>query len=126
MEHLSLSTVFGDHLKRMPVSSNKSMIGHTLSAAGAVEAVFSFMTMREGVLPPTINYDNPDPAIDLDVAILSKTRPRPRGGIATLRDTTLADAPRRSWQALQAQAGSPPHGTETRRPRLDQPPKHRP
>ncbi|MET0170710.1 MAG: beta-ketoacyl synthase N-terminal-like domain-containing protein, partial [Aliihoeflea sp.] len=67
MEHLSLSTVFGDHLKRMPVSSNKSMIGHTLSAAGAVEAVFSFMTMREGVLPPTINYDNPDPAIDLDV-----------------------------------------------------------
>jgi len=67
MEHLSLSTVFGDHLKRMPVSSNKSMIGHTLSAAGAVEAVFSLMTMREGVLPPTINYDNPDPAIDLDV-----------------------------------------------------------
>jgi 3-oxoacyl-[acyl-carrier-protein] synthase II len=67
MEHLSLSTVFGERIKSIPVSSNKSMIGHTLSAAGAVEAVFSFLTMQEGVLPPTINYDHPDPAIDLDV-----------------------------------------------------------
>ena len=67
MEHLSLSTVFGERMKRMPISSNKSMIGHTLSAAGAVEAVFSILTMAEGVIPPTINYDNPDPAIELDV-----------------------------------------------------------
>lgn len=67
MEHLSLSTVFGERIKKIPISSNKSMIGHTLSAAGAIEAVFSFMTMREGVIPPTINYDNPDPNIDLDV-----------------------------------------------------------
>lgn len=67
MEHLSLSTVFGERIRQIPVSSNKSMIGHTLSAAGAVEAVVSFMTMREGVIPPTINYDNPDPAIELDV-----------------------------------------------------------
>ncbi|MBA3447551.1 MAG: beta-ketoacyl-ACP synthase, partial [Pseudaminobacter sp.] len=67
MEHLSLSTVFGEHIRSIPVSSNKSMIGHTLSAAGAVEAAFSLMTMREGVIPPTINYDNPDPVIDLDV-----------------------------------------------------------
>ncbi|EKF19645.1 3-oxoacyl-(acyl carrier protein) synthase II [Nitratireductor pacificus pht-3B] len=67
MEHLSLSTVFGERIRDVPVSSNKSMIGHTLSAAGAVEAVFSLMTMREGVLPPTINYDTPDPAIELDV-----------------------------------------------------------
>jgi 3-oxoacyl-[acyl-carrier-protein] synthase II len=43
------------------------MIGHTLSAAGAVEAAFSLMTMQEGVIPPTINHDHPDPAIDLDV-----------------------------------------------------------
>jgi 3-oxoacyl-[acyl-carrier-protein] synthase II len=54
-------------MRSIPISSNKSMIGHTLSAAGAVEAAFSLMTMREGVLPPTINYDNPDPAIELDV-----------------------------------------------------------
>jgi 3-oxoacyl-[acyl-carrier-protein] synthase II len=67
MEHLSLSTVFGDRIGSMPISSNKSMIGHTLSAAGAVEAAFSLMTMRESVIPPTINYDNPDPAIVLDV-----------------------------------------------------------
>lgn len=67
MEHLSLSTVFGEHIKKIPVSSNKSMIGHTLSAAGAIEAAFSLLTMKEGVIPPTINYDNPDPAIDLDV-----------------------------------------------------------
>ncbi|MER9128527.1 beta-ketoacyl-ACP synthase [Mesorhizobium sp. M0768] len=67
MEHLSLSTVFGERISSMPVSSNKSMIGHTLSAAGAVEAAFSLMTMRESIIPPTINYDNPDPAIVLDV-----------------------------------------------------------
>ncbi|MFC5386411.1 beta-ketoacyl-ACP synthase [Aquamicrobium segne] len=67
MEHLSLSTVFGDHINTIPISSNKSMIGHTLSAAGAIEAAFSLMTIRKGVIPPTINYDNPDPAIALDV-----------------------------------------------------------
>lgn len=67
MEHLSLSTVFGERISSIPVSSNKSMIGHTLSAAGAIEAAFSLMTMREGVIPPTINYDHPDPAIALDV-----------------------------------------------------------
>ncbi|MGD9913058.1 MAG: beta-ketoacyl-ACP synthase [Rhizobiaceae bacterium] len=67
MEHMSLSTVFGPRMRSIPISSNKSMIGHTLSAAGAVEAAFSLMTMREGTIPPTINHDNPDPAIDLDV-----------------------------------------------------------
>jgi 3-oxoacyl-[acyl-carrier-protein] synthase II len=67
MEYLSMSTVFGDKLAGIPVSSNKSMIGHTLTAAGAVEAVFSIQTMLTGTLPPTINYTNPDPAIVLDV-----------------------------------------------------------
>ncbi|WP_439618945.1 beta-ketoacyl-ACP synthase [Shinella sp.] len=67
MEYLSMSTVFGDKLAGIPVSSNKSMIGHTLTAAGAVEAVFSIQTMLTGTLPPTINYKNPDPAIVLDV-----------------------------------------------------------
>jgi 3-oxoacyl-[acyl-carrier-protein] synthase II len=59
--------VFADRLKDIPVSSNKSMIGHTLTAAGAVEAVFSIQTMLTGTLPPTINYVNPDPTIMLDV-----------------------------------------------------------
>ncbi|WP_273718048.1 MULTISPECIES: beta-ketoacyl-ACP synthase [Bartonella] len=67
MEYLALSTVFGDILKHIPVSSNKSMIGHTLTAAGAIEAVFSLLTIQSGILPPTINYDNPDPSIPLDV-----------------------------------------------------------
>ncbi|NKB82850.1 beta-ketoacyl-ACP synthase [Brucella grignonensis] len=67
MEYLALSTVFGEQLSSIPVSSNKSMIGHTLTAAGAIEAVFSLLTIETGTLPPTINYDNPDPAIPLDV-----------------------------------------------------------
>ncbi len=64
MEHLAISTVFGDKLP--PVSSNKSMIGHALTAAGAVEAVFSLLTMQYSKIPPTINYDTPDPAIPMD------------------------------------------------------------
>ncbi|WP_062114127.1 beta-ketoacyl-ACP synthase [Aureimonas sp. AU40] len=67
MEYTGLSAVFGDVLTGVPVSSNKSMIGHTLTAAGAIEAVFSVLSMREGTLPPTINYDQPDPAIPLDM-----------------------------------------------------------
>jgi 3-oxoacyl-[acyl-carrier-protein] synthase II len=67
MEHLGMTTVFGERSESLPISSNKSMIGHTLTAAGAVEAVFSLMTIAEGRIPPTINYDVPDPAIPLDV-----------------------------------------------------------
>ncbi|BDA85324.1 beta-ketoacyl-ACP synthase II [Aureimonas sp. SA4125] len=66
MEAGGLAAVFGERISSVPISSNKSMIGHTLTAAGAIEAVFSLLTMREGVLPPTINYDVPDPAIPLD------------------------------------------------------------
>jgi len=67
MEHLGLSTVFGERMKGIPISSNKSMVGHTLSAAGAVEAVFSLLTLQHQRIPPTINYTVPDPAIPLDV-----------------------------------------------------------
>ncbi|HBF57108.1 MAG TPA: beta-ketoacyl-ACP synthase, partial [Afipia sp.] len=67
MEYLGISTVFGDRAQQIPVSSNKSMIGHTLSAAGAVEAVFSLLTLENQRIPPTINYDVPDPAIPFDV-----------------------------------------------------------
>ena len=67
MEYLALSTVFGEAIANIPVSSNKSMIGHTLSASGAVEAVLSLLSLQNGVLLPTINYDEPDPAIPLDV-----------------------------------------------------------
>ncbi len=67
MEYLGISTVFGELAKTVPVSSNKSMVGHTLSAAGAVEAVFSLLTLEHQRIPPTINYDVPDPAIPFDV-----------------------------------------------------------
>jgi 3-oxoacyl-[acyl-carrier-protein] synthase II len=67
MEYLGISTVFGERTQQIPVSSNKSMVGHTLSAAGAVEAVFSLLTLEHQRIPPTINYDVPDPAIPFDV-----------------------------------------------------------
>ncbi|HEY4834884.1 MAG TPA: beta-ketoacyl-ACP synthase [Bradyrhizobium sp.] len=67
MEYLTTSAVFGEHAKQIPVSSNKSMVGHTISAAGAVEAVFSLLTLEHQRIPPTINYDTPDPTILFDV-----------------------------------------------------------
>ena len=67
MEAKSLIAVFGERAKTIPTSSNKSMIGHTLSAAGAVEAVFSLLTLSHQRIPPTINYKIPDPDIPLDV-----------------------------------------------------------
>lgn len=66
MEWQCLSAVLGERAGQVPVSSNKSMIGHTLSAAGAVEAVFTLLSLRHGLLPPTINYDIPDPALPID------------------------------------------------------------
>src|SRR5262249_36531497 len=60
-------TVFGERAKKIPISSNKSMIGHTLSAAGAIEAVVTLMTLEQQRIPPTINYNIPDPSITLDV-----------------------------------------------------------
>jgi 3-oxoacyl-[acyl-carrier-protein] synthase II len=67
MESMSCMAVFGERMMRVPISSNKSMVGHTLTAAGAVEAVASLLTIAHGRLLPTINYRNPDPAIPLDV-----------------------------------------------------------
>ena len=67
MEALSLSAVFGERAPFIPITSNKSMIGHTLTAAGAIEAVFSCLSLVHGRVPPTINHDHPDPDIHLDV-----------------------------------------------------------
>lgn len=67
MEWLSLAHVLGPRKHAVPVTSNKSQIGHTLIAAGAVEAVIALMTMNEGVIPPTINHHEPDPEIHLDI-----------------------------------------------------------
>jgi 3-oxoacyl-[acyl-carrier-protein] synthase II len=67
MEYQTASIVFGERAKQIPVTSNKSMVGHTISAAGTVEAVISLLTLEHQRIPPTINYDMPDPMIQFDV-----------------------------------------------------------
>lgn len=65
-ETMAIKSVFGDHAKKMMVSSTKSMTGHLLGAAGGIETVYTLMAMDNGVVPPTINYTEPDPECDLD------------------------------------------------------------
>jgi 3-oxoacyl-[acyl-carrier-protein] synthase II len=65
-ETRAIKDVFGAHAYELAVSSTKSMTGHTFGAAGAIEAIFSALAIRDGVLPPTINYREPDPECDLD------------------------------------------------------------
>jgi len=66
IETLAIKQLFGEHAYRLKISSNKSMIGHLLGAAGAVEAIASLKTIETGIIPPTINLENPDPQCDLD------------------------------------------------------------
>ena len=66
-ETAAVKTVFGAHAYQLAMSSTKSMTGHMLGAAGAVEAIFTALSLRDGFLPATIHYQTPDPACDLDV-----------------------------------------------------------
>jgi 3-oxoacyl-[acyl-carrier-protein] synthase II len=65
-ETMAIKKVFGDKAYHIPVSSTKSMTGHTIGAAGAIEGVLSVLAIHDGIVPPTINYDEPDPELDLD------------------------------------------------------------
>ncbi len=65
-ETIAIKKVFGDHARKVLVSSTKGMTGHLLGAAGGIEAVFTVLTISRGVVPPTINYEEPDPECDLD------------------------------------------------------------
>jgi 3-oxoacyl-[acyl-carrier-protein] synthase II len=72
----AVKRVFGDHAYKLSMSSTKSSIGHLLGAAGSVEAIFSILAMRDGVVPPTLNLENPSPGCDIDlVAKRAKERP---------------------------------------------------
>jgi 3-oxoacyl-[acyl-carrier-protein] synthase II len=75
-ETKAIKIVFGKRAYQIPVSSNKSMIGHLACAAGAVEAVAAVMTVKNGITPPTINYETPDPDCDLDY-VPNKARRQP-------------------------------------------------
>jgi len=75
MEALGLGAVFGERAAALPVTSNKSMIGHTLTAAGAIEAAISLLTIRHGRIPPTINHRVPDPSIALDIVEAARDLP---------------------------------------------------
>jgi 3-oxoacyl-[acyl-carrier-protein] synthase II len=65
-ETQAIKEVFGDHAYELAISSTKSMLGHMFGAAGAIEAVACALAIHEGTIPPTINYENPDPDLDLD------------------------------------------------------------
>jgi len=65
-ETKAIKAALGEHAQNVSVSSNKSMMGHLLGATGAVEAIFTALTIRDGIIPPTINYEVPDPECDLD------------------------------------------------------------
>ena len=77
-ETAAIKTVFGEQAYNIPISSTKSMTGHLLGASGAVEAIFSIMAIREGVVPGTINYETPDPECDLDCIPNQKRELKPK------------------------------------------------
>jgi len=75
-ETMAIKTAFGEHAKKVPISSNKSMFGHLLGATGAVELIATILSINNGIIPPTINYEHPDPDCDLDY-VPNKARKQP-------------------------------------------------
>ena len=65
-ENKAIKAVFGDHAYKLSISSTKSVTGHLLGGAGGVESIFTLLTIKNGIIPPTMNYETPDPECDLD------------------------------------------------------------
>ena len=87
--------MFGEHAAQLAVSSTKSMIGHTLGAAGGIEAVYTVLALERGRLPPTINYEEPDPACDLDY--VPNVARDDRRDASRSRTRSASAAPTRAW-----------------------------
>jgi 3-oxoacyl-[acyl-carrier-protein] synthase II len=77
-ETQAMKTVFGTHAYKLAISATKSMTGHLLGAAGAIEAVATALALQTGIIPPTINLDNPDPECDLDYVPLRSRKFDPK------------------------------------------------
>src|SRR5205814_4883656 len=84
-ETKAIKKVFGDHARRLMISSTKSMVGHLLGASGAVEAIACAMSLRQGVVHPTVNLMNPDPECDLDYVPNTARGPGAEGALHQLR-----------------------------------------
>jgi 3-oxoacyl-[acyl-carrier-protein] synthase II len=65
-ENKAIKSVFGDHAYKLSISSTKSVTGHLLGGAGGIESIFTLLTIKNGIIPPTMNYETPDPECDLD------------------------------------------------------------
>src|SRR5207244_7007567 len=93
-ETRAIKAVFGDHAHRLAVSSTKSMMGHCFGAAGAIEAMMCVLALRDGVLPPTINYREPDPECDLDYVPNESRRAQVDVGLSNAMGPGRTNGPR--------------------------------
>ncbi len=114
MEALGVTAVFGERAKSIPMSSNKSMIGHTLSAAGAVEAVFSLLTLEHQRIPPTINYRGARPGHPARRG--AEHRPRRQGAPRDLELVRLRRTERLAGHGPRARVTGGRHKSRTRSP----------